>query len=296
MNSDTNPTLVIVTGLSGAGKSIAIKALEDISYFCVDNIPLDLIDQVADHFLKSKNLSNKFALGIDSRDPLIATRFSEIKERLSRKIDVKVVFLWCEEDVLASRYSATRRKHPLLDEGGELLAAIRRETSLMASVNDCADLKIDTSSFTPHQLARVIEEKFSKDGEGRSLHVTITSFGFKHGLLKPSDSIFDVRFLKNPYFIEGLKRKTGHDLEVREYIASDPNTDKFINHLVDLHTFLFPNYYMEGKHYFRLGIGCTGGQHRSVYIAELFAEIMSEKNLPNIVVSVSHRDLCLSER
>ncbi|MBF0441822.1 MAG: RNase adapter RapZ [Oligoflexales bacterium] len=289
--SDSKPLLVIITGLSGAGKSIAIKALEDLSFACIDNLPIELLDHAVKFFAESGGNGRKFALGLDMRDPDSVKKFAEVRDKLSEKIRVDVVFLTCEEEIVIRRYSMTRRKHPLLDQGGELISAIRREAKQLSPIEALADHRIDTSTFTPHYLSRVIESRYSAEVEGRSLHVTFVSFGFKHGILKPADSIFDVRFLVNPFFKEELSEKTGLDPEIQEFIKADANTEIFLEHLVNLHKFLLPNYHMEGKHYFRIGIGCTGGRHRSVFIAEELAHRIAAEKIKNVLVSVSHRDL-----
>ena len=288
-----DPLLVIVTGLSGAGRSITIKALEDLSFMCIDNLPLELLDSAVDYFMKlsASHQQTRFALGMDIRDKEFIAGFQAIKQQLEKRINVDILFLSCEEEMLVRRYSTTRRKHPLLDEGGELIGAIRREMNLLSPIERIADWRIETSSWTPHYLTRIIEARYATEVKGRALHVTVVSFGFKYGILKAADSIFDVRFLKNPHFEPKLKEKTGLHKEVQEYIDSDPNTHQFLKHLEDVHKFLLPNYYKEGKHYFRIGIGCTGGVHRSVYIAEKVAENLESLSLANVFISVSHRDL-----
>ena len=288
-----DPLLVIVTGLSGAGRSVTIKALEDLSFMCIDNLPLDLLDTTLDHFLKlsSSHQQTRFALGMDIRDRDFIAGIQATKAALAKRINIEVIFLSCEEEMLVRRYSTTRRKHPLLDEGGELMGAIRREITMLSPVEEIADWRIDTSSWTPHYLTRIIEARYATEVKGRALHVTVVSFGFKYGILRAADSVFDVRFLKNPHFEPRLKEKTGQHKEVQEHIDSDPNTAEFLKHFEEIHRFLLPNYYKEGKHYFRIGIGCTGGLHRSVYIAERVAELLESLSLPNVFVSVSHRDL-----
>jgi UPF0042 nucleotide-binding protein len=288
------PLLVIVTGLSGAGKSTAIKALEDLSFYCIDNLPFDLVDAAVDNLLKSPWSPKRYAMGMDVRDRHFLAHFSQLKKRLEHKIQIDILFLTCAAEQLAERFSTTRRKHPLLDSGGELLAAIRREMSALQAVEQQADVCFDSSSWSPHFLARKIEERYAGGITGRQLHVTITSFGFKNGMLKPADTIFDVRFLRNPYFEPSLKEKTGLDPAVAAYVLADPLSRMFLDRLVDLHKFLFPEYYKEGKHYFRIGIGCTGGKHRSVAISERLAAALAAASLPHVAMSVSHRDIDVS--
>ena len=285
------PHLVIVTGLSGAGKSVATKALEDIGYYCIDNLPIDLVESTVRYLLDNQPQAIQMALGLDLRSPEFVSRFMELQTKLEGIIDTTIVYLSATDEILAQRYSTTRRKHPMHDQTGELVAAIRREIATLKIVEQAADVAFDTSNWSPHQLARQIEKQFSRDSQFRSLHVSITSFGFKHGIIKPVDSVFDVRFLKNPHFDPKLKPKTGLDAEVRDYVFTDPHTKQFADKIIDLHRFLLPCYYAEGKHYFRIGIGCTGGQHRSVALAEHIGFKLAEARVPNTYVSVTHRDI-----
>lgn len=291
-NEDT-PLLVIVTGLSGAGKSTAIKALEDLSFYCIDNVPFELAEKAVDHLLSSPWAPKRYALGMDARDRRFLNEFAALKKRLQNKIRVDVLFLSASDEQLAERFITTRRKHPLLDVGGELLAAIRRETTALKPIEEISDVAFDTSTWSPHMLARKVEERYSGQSVGRLLHVTLTSFGFKHGMLKPADTVFDVRFLRNPHFEANLKDRTGLDPAVSQYVFQDPLSRIFLDKILDLHRFLLPEYYKEGKHYFRMGIGCTGGKHRSVAIAEQLAIELSACNIPQIAISVSHRDVVI---
>ncbi len=286
-----NSRLVIVTGLSGAGKSIAIKALEDISFYCIDNLPIELVENAVDYFIRSKIGSGNLALGMDVRSSDFVEKFLALRIKLEKIIATETLFLTAADEVLTQRFSTTRRRHPMQDASGELVVAIRRERQSLKPIEGIADSAFDTSSWSPHQLARQIERQFSGKHQFRSLNVTLTSFGFKHGSIKAVDSIFDVRFLKNPHFDPKLKSKTGLDTEVREYVFSDPNTLKFVEHFMTLHEFLLPCYYAEGKNYFRIGIGCTGGQHRSVALAEHLSYSLAEAKIPHVYISVDHRDL-----
>ncbi len=286
------PLLVIVTGLSGAGKSTAIKALEDMSFYCIDNLPFELVEQAVDRILSSDWYHPKrIALGMDVRDKSFLAGIEGLRDRFKSKMKVDLLFLTASDEVLTERFTTTRRKHPLLDAGGELLAAIRREAAAMATVEQKADVSFDTTTWSPHFLARKIEERYASQQISRLLHVTITSFGFKHGLLKPADTIFDVRFLRNPFFDPHLKEKTGVDVAVADYVFADPLAPQFLGKLIDLHNFLFPEYHKEGKHYFRIGIGCTGGKHRSVAMAERLARELANLKIPQVVISVTHRDI-----
>ncbi len=202
-----------------------------------------------------------------------------------------MVFLVANEETLANRYGATRRPHPFLTEGESLTEAIKKERELISPVEWEADVVIDTSGLSPHQLARHIEARYLGEVPPRSLYVTITSFGFKHGQLRPADSIFDVRFLNNPYFVPSLKKLSGLDEPVKHFIREDQKTEVYLQKIIDLNCWLLPQYYAEGKHYFRIGIGCTGGQHRSVFIAETLCQALKDKNLAHLQYSVHHRDV-----
>lgn len=295
--AERKPNLVIITGLSGAGKSIAINALEDLGFYCIDNLPMELVNQVVDFFIRSKDVSTtKFALVMDLRSHHFADDFLPLAKKLHQRLGVRIVFLTCSDEQLAERFATNRRKHPMLSEGGELLAAIRREKVALQPVESISDIVLDTSSSSPHALKRRIENYFGRDTQARQLYVSVTSFGFKHGLLKPSDSIFDVRFLKNPYFDLALRNKSGLEKKVSDYVLSDKRSHQFLNYLLDMHRFLLPHYYQEGKHYFRIGIGCTGGMHRSVAMSEAFALALAKDNLPQIFISVAHRDLDIEQR
>ena len=288
---EPNKLLVVVTGLSGAGKSIAIKALEDSSFYCIDNLPVEILELVTDHFIANAKNNSRFAVGMDIRNRAFAKSFLALKEKISAKIKMDVIYLTADEEVIVQRYSTTRRKHPLLDEGGELLSAIRRENDILAPVEQTADVKFDTSSWSPHFLARSLENRYAKEIQARNLYVTVVSFGFKYGILRQADSIYDVRFLKNPYFDQALKEHSGLDKRVQDYILEEAQTKELMDRLIDFHRFLLPSYYNEGKHYFRIGIGCTGGKHRSVVVAEELAARIAKEDLPNILVSVGHRDI-----
>ena len=286
-----NTLLVIVTGLSGAGLSTVINALQDVGFYCIDNLPFELIWQTVD-LIESGNISAKgFAFGMDIRDKKFAQSFPAIKEKLKQKIRLDVVYLEADRNVLATRYSATRRKHPLTAGDITISKAIVREAKLLAPVKQSADVVFDTTMWSPHNLARMIEKRYSDDLPPRKLYVTITSFGFKYGVLRQCDEIFDVRFLTNPYFSPELKDKHGLQKEVDQYVFADQNAEIFLSKIVDMHKFLLPLYFIEGKHYFRIGIGCTGGKHRSVSFAKRLAERLTECAIPHIEIQVAHRDI-----
>ncbi len=291
----SSPLLVIITGLSGAGHSVAIKALEDIGFYCIDNLPTELVVGALEFARKPENSGRNFAFGMDIRDRNFALKFSELKANISKSMRVEVLFLTAEEEVIANRYNTTRRKHPLLDVTGELMAAIRREKTFMDPVQEVADISYDTTTWSPHQLARMVNERYSSGQSSRKLHVTITSFGFKYGVPKNADCMFDVRFLPNPYFVPDLKYKTGIETDVQDYVFKDENSQIFFNKIADLHTYLLPQYYQEGKHYLRIAIGCTGGKHRSVSIAERLGKKLAASMDDNYLISIVHRDFELDQ-
>jgi UPF0042 nucleotide-binding protein len=228
---------------------------------------------------------------MDVRARNFAEQFPEFKKRYAQRIRLETIFLTADVHVLATRYSTTRRRHPLLEPGETLIGAIERERELLGPVEETADTVFDTSNWTPHQLARAIESRVARDLPPRTLNVTITSFGFKYGELRPVDMMFDVRFLDNPYFVPELKDKTGTEKEVCDYVFGNETARTMIVKIEDMLRFLLPLYYLEGKNYFRLGIGCTGGRHRSVAFAEEISRLFAAKPVANTVVTVIHRDI-----
>lgn len=289
-------SVVLVVGRSGAGKSTAIKTFEDLSFTAIDNLPVETVEAIVDFHLTVPDGKKKLALGTDIRDPDYAKKLLDTVARLKNKCNVSVLFLTADEDTIIQRFSTTRRKHPLLDEGGELVAAVRREGALLSPIEKAADCSFDTTTWSPHHLARNIESRFTASDQKRHLYVTIVSFGFMNGLLRPADSIYDVRFLKNPFYEPALKDRSGLEQDVAAYVLKDSLAQEFLQRLVDFNSFLLPHYHGEGKHYFRIGIGCTGGKHRSVAIAEELGKQLALKNIPNVLVSVVHRDVNISYR
>ncbi len=276
-------SLVVVTGLSGSGKSYVNKCLEDMGYFCVDNLPLDLLEPLIDQ------VSGKPRVGIilDVRNPDFASRFPAILGRLRQRVPgTRLVFLDASEESLIRRFSETRRPHPLAGRVS-LLEALRRERELLGEVRAVADVVIDTSSMTVHELRSLMQKTFVGDPETAGMVISATSFGYKFGIPHDVDLLFDVRFLANPHFVPELKGKTGMDPAVAAYIEKDPETRAFMDRLIVFLDYLIPRFEAESKSYLSIGIGCTGGKHRSVYIAEQLAGILKERGFP---VRVSHRD------
>jgi RNase adapter protein RapZ len=282
--------VVIVTGLSGSGKSTASKVFEDIGYFCVDNLPPVLLPKIIDLVSEAKGETIRIALVADVRGREFLPDFARVIEDLRRgRHEVHVLFLDAAEDVLLRRFSETRRKHPLPGRGGAK-EAIRRERDLLAPLREIADTVLDTSQFTVHELRDALLRRF-RVGAERRLMVGIVSFGYRHGIPLEADMIVDVRFLPNPNFVPELKDFTGLDPRVSRYVLRRETTRKFLKTLSIFLNFLLPLYIKEGKAYFTLGVGCTGGKHRSVAIAEALSRVLQKTSVSPVVV---HRDMSRS--
>lgn len=289
---DDRPLLVVVTGLSGAGLTTALNTLQDNGFYCIDNLPFELLYDTVALVESGKIDARGFAFGMDIRDHRFSSDFPKIKESLGQKVRLDVLFIEADESILEKRYSATRRRHPLLGTSSDLAEAIRLEKVLLAPVRTSADGVIDTTNLKPSGLTRLIEDRFSEGGAGlRTLFVTISSFGFKYGPLLHAESVQDIRFLPNPFFEPALKLKTGLDADVQNYVMDNKLSKETFRRLEELYRFLLPLYLKEGKHFFRIGIGCTGGQHRSVTFAEKLGEAFTKLPEQNISVTVVHRDV-----
>jgi UPF0042 nucleotide-binding protein len=285
------PAFVIITGLSGSGMSSATDALEDLGYFCVDNLPLSMLSTFGRLLLPVDGRTasiEKAALVINIREPLFVTDFPrELKKLAKRGLKPFVVFFEASDDVLQRRFSETRRPHPA-DSGDGLLKAIGDERSALKEIRGLADLVIDTSQHTVHTLRRLIVQKFSGSDEGVGLKVEVMSFGHKYGGPKAVDLMFDVRHLPNPYFQPDLKHLTGDDPKIVEYLNARPEVTETIDRFSDLLAYLLPLYQREGKSYLTIGIGCTGGKHRSVMVANSLRNVLKQKGFDT---TVSHRDM-----
>ena len=281
---------VIITGMSGAGKSSALKTLEDNNYFCVDNLPIELILKFAEiTFSESEKTRRNVALGIDIRS---GKGLSELDSTLlkMRKYGYayEILFLDASDDVLIKRFKETRRAHPLALEG-RVDEGIKKEREKLEFIRKQSDYIIDTSNLLTRDLRMKIEDIFIADKKYKNLFVTILSFGFKYGIPVDADLIFDVRFMPNPYYVEELKNKTGNDDDVKKYVMNSEVSEKFIEKLNDMIKFLIPNYVKEGKNQLLIGIGCTGGKHRSVTVAnEIYEKLSKDENLG---IKVAHRDI-----
>jgi UPF0042 nucleotide-binding protein len=284
----TSRRIVIVTGLSGSGKSTAVNALEDLGFFCVDNLPADLLPKLLELTESSGAELTRLALVIDLRQRMFFSRYPAILDSLTAvKTPMEILFLEARDEVLVRRYSETRRQHPLAVTGS-LLDGIRAERHELSEIRGRADQVIDTSNMTVHQLRDDIRKIFGSVN-GRVLKIAVTSFGFGRGLPMESDLVLDVRFLPNPYFVEELKPKDGRDSEVAQWIHSHQTTKIFLGKLEDMLTFLLPLYIQEGKQYLTIAVGCTGGRHRSVVVAQHIAEFLERSGYAS--VELKHREL-----
>lgn len=279
---------VIITGLSGAGKSYAIKCFEDMGYFCVDNLPTTLIPTFADLCAQSVREIRRIALGVDVREGEYLVHLVEILQELRAKgHPTEVLFLEAGDETLVRRYHESRRRHPLAGNGN-ILDGIRAERTATAELREIADRIIDTSQLTVHQLKELLVETYGREGVRPTLSVALVSFGYKHGLPYDADLVFDVRFLPNPHFVEKLKSLDGRDPAVREFVLGHPETQQFLERLRELFRFLLPFYQREGKAYLTVAIGCTGGRHRSVALVEELRGFFEGLGFPP---NVTHRDL-----
>jgi UPF0042 nucleotide-binding protein len=281
---------VVVTGVSGAGKSHAIRALEDLGYFCVDNLPIALLPTFADLTLHAEGETRRAAVVIDVREGRELTQFPAVYRRLQRQSRkrVRLLFLEAADSVLLRRFSETRRPHPLAARRsvGEALAEVRR---LLEPVRRLADRVLDTTALTVHELRRRVRETVGGAEALAPLSVTILSFGFRHGVPEDADLLFDVRFLPNPHFVPTLKKWSGRNPRVSRYVLRSPASGRFLRLTAALLRFLLPQYVSEGKAYLTVGVGCTGGRHRSVAIAEALARRL--RRVPGIELRVRHRDV-----
>lgn len=279
------PELVIITGLSGSGKGTVLKSLEDHGYYCVDNLPLDLLPKFAELTRDSPNI-RRAALVVDIREPDQLQRFPDAYAKLKRRIRTRLLFLDADDSTLVRRYSETRRPHPL---GGSqtVLGNVQLERQHLAGIRALADYVINTSTLNVHQLRRRVAEHFSVDDTAQ-LQIYVMSFGFKHGVPAESDLVFDVRFLPNPNYIAEFKNRTGKHAGVARYIRSFPQTGEFIERIAALLQYLIPHYAAEGKSYLTISFGCTGGRHRSVMMAE---EINKRLRKFGATARVTHRDI-----
>ncbi|MEE9292704.1 MAG: RNase adapter RapZ [Acidobacteriota bacterium] len=281
--------IVVITGLSGSGKTLVIRAFEDMGYYCVDNLPVSLIPVFADLCVRSRSDIRRAALVVDVREGSFLQEFPAIHERLRRGRGrrVRLLYLEADDETLIRRFSETRRPHPL-DAGDGLEAGIRREREALRPLRERSDLIINSSSFNVHEMRRYIREHFAGEVGTQPLGVALVSFGYKHGIPIESDLLFDTRFLPNPFFEDRLRGKTGLDPDVIGFLDGAPEYKEMHDRLVDLLSYLIPRYIREGRSYLTVAIGCTGGRHRSVALAEAIGS--SLRGL-GFAATAAHRDL-----
>ena len=281
---------VIVTGMSGAGKSTALKMLEDVGYFCVDNLPVQLIPKMADLLRVPGSELNKAALGVDIRSGQSLDELAEVLGELDGAgMKYEILFLESSDNVLIKRYKETRRFHPLAGNDSRVDDGIKKERERILFLKKKADYLIDTSHMLTRELKRELNKIFVQNKEYKNLYISVLSFGFKYGIPPDADLVFDVRFLPNPYYIEELRPHSGNDRQVRDYVMDNKKAEIFLEKMTDLVEFLIPNYVQEGKTQLVIGIGCTGGKHRSVTLANELFEILSKNE--NYGIRIEHRDI-----
>lgn len=283
---------VIVTGMSGAGKSSALKTLEDNGYFCVDNLPIELIIKFAELCFRGQTANDRdVALGVDIRSGQALSELDTVLAKMkSKKYRYEILFLDANDEVLIKRFKETRRAHPLTPEG-RVDEGIYMERKKIGFLRKQADYIIDTSTLLIRELRQEIESIFEENKKYKNLFVTILSFGFKYGIPVDADLIFDVRFMPNPYYVEELKALTGNDEAVKKFVMDSEVSEKFLEKLSDMIKFLIPNYISEGKNQLVIGVGCTGGKHRSVTVANELYDMLSKDE--SLGIKVFHRDIRL---
>lgn len=280
--------VLIITGLSGSGKSTVLHALEDVGYFCVDNLPLGLLPRFLHMQAGVSQDGRKIALVMDVRTQGFLQNYSRVFRRLEGQgFKLHLIFLEADEESLIRRFSQTRRQHPLADQES-ISQALGAEREALAGLRRRAQRIIDSSAYTPHQLRELIKKEYSHLPPRQRLWLHLVSFAYKNGIPPGADLVFDVRFLPNPYFVETLTALTGEDAPVRDYVLAQAETPAFLEHLFSFVDYLLPHYQEEGKAHLTLALGCTGGQHRSVVLVGLLAEHLAQGNFP---LTISHRDL-----
>jgi len=280
--------IIVVTGLSGSGRSAALKAFEDIGFYCVDNLPLALLSAFAG-FVQQSAETTRSAIGIDIREKGFPNNFPMLYGRLkSQGFNIEMVFLDASDQTIVRRFSETRRPHPLAKGTTSLLDGIRKERVALGEVKKLADRIIDTSDYTVHDLRQAVERQYSASDSDRPMVITVVTFGYKFGVPYDLDLLFDLRFLPNPHFVPELRPLTGEDASVSDYIMDNSDSKEFLRKLLEFLEYLLPRYRREGKSYLTIGFGCTGGRHRSVALSLIIAAQLRESGYD---VVVKHRDI-----
>ncbi len=278
--------LVILTGLSGSGKSTVLKTFEDLGFYCVDNMPVELIPAFADLHVESGDHLRRAALLVDAREGAQLERLPAIYKKLRRESPVSLLFIDASDDALLRRYSETRRPHPL-GQDQSVRVGLRRERAMMEPIRRLADVVIETTKFNVHELRHFITERF-KNPQRSPLLISLVSFGYRYGVPTDADLVFDVRFLPNPHFVPSLRKYSGRDPKIVRYLRKFPQTAEFLKRMKGLLTYLIPHYIREGKSYLTIAFGCTGGRHRSVMFAEALQKMLASRGFAAKVV---HRDV-----
>jgi UPF0042 nucleotide-binding protein len=280
------PTIVIITGLAGSGKTVALRALEDVGFYCVDNLPITLMQPFTS--IITANDTGRVGVGIDIREKEFLPALDSVLKHLREKYHLEIIFLEADKDALIRRFKETRRPHPLVSGDIGLERAIDIEKSMLFPLREEAHRIIDTSAYTPHQLRHLISSFFKAPSQNVALSVTLISFGYKFGIPQSADILFDVRFIPNPFFIPALRELNGTDAAVRDFVLTNASTQEFLEKVSSLLNFLIPHYIAEGKAYLTVGFGCTGGKHRSPAITGKMSDMI--KNHP-VDITIVHRDL-----
>ncbi|MBV8207018.1 MAG: RNase adapter RapZ [Acidobacteria bacterium] len=283
----SNIELVVITGMSGSGKASVLKAFEDLGYYCVDNLPVELMPRFAELIKQSPEIT-RAALVVDVREGQKLERLPQELQQLKEALKTTVIFLEASDDVLLRRFSETRRPHPLSGRSDPVRVALRAERKRLGRLRDVADIRIDTSKFNVHELRAYVISRFQREQRSeKNILVSCVSFGYKNGVPPDSDLVFDVRFLPNPHFVPEFRPLTGKHPKVAKYILSFPQSREFISRISEMLIYLLPHYVREGKSYLTIAFGCTGGQHRSVMIAE---EVQKRLRDAGYNVKITHRD------
>lgn len=282
------PIVVIVTGLSGSGKSVALRALEDEGFFCVDNLPVTLIESFAS-IVTIRSHNKRIGIGIDIREKEFLSAFDSVLRILREKYTTEIIFLEAEKDALIRRFKETRRPHPLVSEDVRIEDAIDMENGMLLPLRKASDRIIDTSSYTPHQLRHMIASLYKTSSSQSEMTINLISFGFKFGIPQNIDLLLDVRFIPNPNFVPELKERKGTEKEVRDYVLGKASTREFLERMESLLDFLIPQYREEGKAYLTIGFGCTGGRHRSPAIVDEISKYINQRH--GTEPGVIHRDI-----